>query len=149
MAITFQGKRILCGNEHDLIVEEPPQINIRQFYSWTQNGIVEIFGGRGGRPLVIYCWIHDSSFRNYSAIDNYMKSLDQRAGEFGQLRVSTTVTGSQSVAVRDNCRFIGFRRTGFPGQSSPQPILAIGTFDTTAYGSWHIAGELHFYQLKV
>lgn len=148
MTVAFKGKTIKCGNEHSLFYEEPPELAVRQFFSWAQRGVVEIFGGQAGRPIAIDCWVHDRSFNNLTAIDKYLGELDKLAGEFGELSITTTAGGGTSKLIRKNCRFIGFKRKPFNGQEWPSPLPAIGP-DTSTYGYWHIAGELHFYQLIV
>lgn len=133
-----------CSNEHSLINEQPPGLAVRQFYSWAQNGVIEILGGRMGRALIVECWIHDSTFTTLALLDAYLVTLDNMAGAFGELKL---VAVDSSDIRRDSCRFIGFKRIPFDGQRRPEPIPAIGVFDPSSYGGWHLAGELHFFQL--
>lgn len=143
-AIKGSFEIFLCGDEHSLIIEQPPGLAIRSFYSWAQNGMIEILGGRMGRAIMVECWIHDSTFATLSDLDDHLIALDERAGAFGELKL---IAIDASELRRDNCRFIGFNRVPFDGQRRPEPLPAIGVTDPATYGYWHIAGELHFFQL--
>lgn len=144
MSLRFNGTAFYCESTHGLICESPPELAIRQYYSWGQLGVVEILGGRMGRPLYVDCWIHSQTFVSVAAIDEYLKSLDRKVGEVGTLEL--TITGS--VITRPNCRFVGFKRVPFRGQERPEILQVVGP-NTASYGSWHIAGELHFFQQTV
>ena len=137
--------RFHAGDTHSLIIEQPPGLAIRQFYSWAQNGVVEVLGGRGGRAFVIECWIHDQTLTTLQLLDDHLLGVDRDAGMFGNLKLTV---GSQTLQ-RNNCRFIGFQRVPFDGQRRAEPLPVLGVHDPSAYGAWHIAGELHFFQLSV
>ena len=130
-----------CGNEHSLFIEQPPALATRQFFSWAQKGVVEIFGGQTVRPIAVEVWIHDSTFTTLALLDAALIALDAKAGEFGDVRITTPET-----ITRTDVRFVGFHRVPFEGQKQPAPILAQGV-SNVSYGNWHIAGELHFLQL--
>lgn len=132
-----------CGTEHSLFIEKQPTLAVRQFFSWSQNGTVEVYGGRQGREVRVDCWVHDTTFSSLQAIDAYLAVLDEMAGQYG--RVTLTVPVSQTLT-RDDCRFVGFVRKPFNGQQHPEPLPAIGVH-STSYGDWHIAGTLVFFQL--
>lgn len=138
-----------AGNLHTLPVDEPPQVAIRRFYSWTQNYTTEIFGGRMGRPFFVEVWINDPSFTDAIEIDNYLKELDQSAGEHGRFEMDENGNFTEGqVIARENCTFMGFKRKPFDGQRLPTPLVAVGTHNPN-YGNMHICGELHFFQLEV
>jgi len=147
MALTFNGKTIKCGNEHTLLEEMPPDLAIRQFFSWSQRGLVEVFGGQAGRAMRVQCWIHDASFSSLTALDSYMKTLDMMSGDFGKLSITSTLATGGTI-IRENVRFMGFHRTAFNGREVAEPIPAIGVHGSN-YGAWHIQGEMHFYQLRL
>jgi hypothetical protein len=148
MSIRLNGTAFKCGNTHKVMVEESPKVALRTFFSWSQRGVIEIYGGKADRHIVIYCWIHDKGFAKLVDIMKYLESLDMRVGEFGELVVTIPAQGGTATITRKNCRFMGFQRIPFDGQDYPEPLPALGTHDTN-YGGWHIAGELHFKQLQV
>lgn len=147
MAISFKGKTFKCGKEHSMVIEEPPKLAVANFHSWNIRGEIETYGGQGGRPLMIQCWIHDAGFTSMRLIAAYLKELDILAGEFGQLQYVQEY-GTRGTINYKNCRFLGFRRVPFPGQEHPTPIEAVGPHGS-GYGAYHVAGELWFYQLLI
>lgn len=132
-----------CGTEHSLLIEKQPSLAVRQFFSWSQKGMVEVYGGQQGREVRVECWVHDSTFTNLTDIDAYLAILDGMAGQYG--RITLTIPTAQTLT-RDDCRFVGFARKPFNGQENPEPIPAIGVH-AASYGNWHIAGTLVFFQL--
>lgn len=144
MTISLNGSAFKCGNEHSLFCEAPPTLAVRQFFSWGQKGLVEIYGGQAGRPFYVYCWLHDTSFSSIGELDKYLLYLDKLAGTFGTVQM---LSGG-GMMQRYSCRFLGFRRIPFPGQDHPQILPVLGP-DTSSYGNYHIAGELHFFQLSL
>jgi|688.fasta_scaffold02433_22 hypothetical protein len=144
MSVTLNGQAFKCEDTHSLIIDSPMEIATRDFFSWGQKGQVQIYGGQTSRDIYIYCWIHHPEIQNLLALDSVLLAMDQRTGEFGRLLVSA----SGSVMRRENCRFMGFERIPFPGQDHAGGIPVIGP-NTTTYGGWHIAGNLHFRQLAL
>jgi hypothetical protein len=120
------------------------QIATRDFFSWGQKGQVQIYGGQTSRDIYIHCWIHHPEIQTLTELDAVLLSMDQRTGEFGRV----TVTVGSSAIRRENCRFMGFERIPFQGQDHACGIPVIGP-NTTVYGGWHIAGNLHFRQLAL
>jgi hypothetical protein len=119
-------------------------IATREFFSWGQNGQVQIYGGQSGRDLYISCWIHHPEIQTLAMLDSNLLAMDKRTGEFGRL----TITVNGEVLKRENCRFLGFERVPFPGQEDAGGIPVIGP-NTATYGAYHIAGNLHFRQLAL
>jgi hypothetical protein len=119
-------------------------IATREFFSWGQKGQVQIYGGQSGRDLYISCWIHHPEIQTLAALDSNLLAMDSRTGEFGRL----VVTVGTEVLTRENCRFMGFERVPFQGQEHAGGIPVIGP-NTTTYGAYHIAGNLHFRQLAL
>jgi hypothetical protein len=144
MSVTLNGQAFKCDDTHSLFIDSQMQIATRDFFSWGQKGQVQVYGGQTSRDFYINCWIHHPEIQDLTGLDAVLLSMDGRTGEFGRV----IVTVGTSVIRRENCRFMGFERIPFPGQEHANGIPVIGP-NTTTYGGWHIAGNLHFRQLAL
>lgn len=106
-------------------------------------GESEIRQGRKGRPITCRIKIHNR-FGSAESLFAYIRSLDERVGQHGTLRV-LRVNSVGAPAFYPNCTFEGFTKD--PSPDSGALPDNVGLLDG-ANPSWWIEGVLQFYQLS-
>lgn len=137
--ITFNGKQI--KGTHDAVAYSSPELQVSRTYFWGLQGESEITGGKSGRNMTVYMWLHDKH-SSRTAIEDRVKEIMTWVGEHGVL-VETDARNSMTKTY-ENVTFTGVEPITFPNRESVGPIKDYaGTVD----GGWIQAVNLKFYQL--
>jgi hypothetical protein len=137
--IKFRGIQI--NGTHDLILAHPPELQVVRTYFWGLRGESEIVGGKAGRALTCYIWLHNR-YANRLDIENAITTINSWVGENGVLVEEDT---HNNVTLTFNeVTFEGFTREVIQGRDSNGPLRDYaGTID----GGWFQPGTLAFRQL--
>ncbi len=107
-------------------------------------GESELTLGRKARGILIHIKLHDKH-ATYTALFNFIKTLDKMVGKHGVLRIATGIYGGLARDYK-NVTFEGFSKDP-TDDAGPLPDN-VGTLDG-AKPSWWVDGTLAFRQLSV
>ena len=95
MSVKLGSTTFKCGDIHGAPNTKKPKHHTTRRFQFGRRLVTERTGGSGEREITIRCWINDSTFTSYKALDDYLKTLDQLIGENGELVV---VFNSESIS---------------------------------------------------
>jgi hypothetical protein len=142
MTVKFNGIEI--KGTHGLASEGPVELFARRTHFYGLQGMSEIIGGRGGRPLSVDIWMHDE-YTNLSDLKTVLVALDKRIGEYGTLEIIDTPETDDNTDYQQ-VTFLGLERLPLGNRNDTGPLKDTAE---TVDGGWFQNGRLHFMQLTV
>lgn len=138
--LTFRG--IPINGTHDSVIAQPPELHVVRTYFWGIKEESEIVGGRGGRELSCYIWLHNK-YATRQKVEEAITTINSWVGMHGVL-VEEDNTNNVKLTY-NNVTFAGFAREAMAGRDSRGPIR---DFAGTVDGGWIQPGTLLFRQLS-
>ena len=157
MSVSFDNEIFKMGENNDLhgpLVISPakPFRVVRTFPGLY--GVSEISGGWGGEMNAsLACWIHDTTWTDYSDLVNvnkYLKELRDKIATHGKLSVwcSQGSGGSIELAIQDfdKATFLGYEVLTPRGRQFPEPVFSQD--EDNPVNGWVVQVRLNFAVLE-